>query len=1455
MMKRHILAIIIVTLYITLQSLSGSSSPVHASPVALDYLLPLDSLNMTRIEDYMRMFSSYGTRATGYLGYENAAAFIFETLMKLGLNPKYEYYNVTVPIDYGAALDVYGEDGSLIDSFEVYPLRPNLIETCTTSKGGIYGRLFYVGRGTLSDFREKEIEGSLVIMDFNSRSNWINAAKFGAKAVIFLEPEECSRTEALQKYLNIPLDFPRVFLPRSRVSDLLYLVDQRTAYGKLQMKMEFENVKAKNILCYINGTDPQLSSDVIVLSAYFDSCSIVPSLSPGAEESIGASVLLELANFLSENPPKRTVLLLALSGHHQGLAGIRAFVDKHFPDLVSDEIGTHWKYRLLVNLDLSSENNVVGVFYWGYFYVFQKISGRFESLNAIFSDYLPGVRRQTGRNLQVENCLLVSLLPETMYTKYMFDSEPFTLAGGVGVTFATTQTLRYHQETPHDDMSHIDFSNIKPQVEGIICVLYALLNDETLNLPSILPTRYDAREGGFATIEGQVLEYDYSTGWFVPVPNALVYIQGYPVEPYVVGEDLYGNYLPLCGHEFVVRADSQGNFTVRGVAPRSVYVNPLGDFNYIFEAYVDKPSAGSVDYAPDLGKYSTFPKRVLVLRETEKIYPVVFKCGTAALYDVLNPSSLQPLEGVRLEINDFRTHFAFDHFGYTTRTYTTIPSPVRMLFVPPENVFEVVIKSAVRVFPAGFIINASRNNPQGSGLEVEQGNCLHITPIQIANDIYWLNYERTELLQSYGLASLLNETKQLLSYKKLADALRTLSEHKYDQSYDCAFAVWANEFHSYAEIRTLIQDSSNTIVFFTIMLIPFSILLEGLLFEHKNPFKRSLTIGAIIITFLIILSTSHPGFKVSPNAPLVLMGFAITSLISPALVILFWKSWDYAKEFRTRYLGKHFTEISTASALLLAFSMGISNMRRRKLRTVLALLSLVLITFALVSLSSFPEIIVPATTEFERKTEYNGLLIREPRYSPINDETISILNETISGSNGLLAPRSFLGGRWSLVSERGETYTIQGILGLHPNEPANVQQTINGTWFSSLDKYSCIIPSGAARNLSVSVGDYLKLSGIYLHVSGIFNEQKIDNITDLDQNPIIPSTGSGGAGGVGGAFLESRFIIIVPYQVAVRLGGQSYALPARFENASDIHTAFNLLSKRFLQLSVYCGVNNKVSVITRTRQISLGIEMLAVPFAIVLISIFNLMLGTIHERIKEISIYSSIGLSPLHIVGMFLSEAVLYSALSSVFGYVMGVLGIKLTQTVGIDVGITPNYSSSMVINAVVLTMLAILASTAYPFYKASRMVTPSLERRWKMPSKPKGNEWHIPLPFVIEESIKRGLLMYMKEYLASFPTERAALFSVSDLKYRKENGEESLEFTARLSPYEAGIRQRVSLKIVFQESDKKYHVHIFIQRLAGILSVWRTANRPFVNDLRRQLLNWQSLTPEEKERYQKRME
>ena len=61
----------------------------------------------------------------------------------------------------------------------------------------------------------------------------------------------------------------------------------------------------------------------------------------------------------------------------------------------------------------------------------------------------------------------------------------------------------------------------------------------------------------------------------------------------------------------------------------------------------------------------------------------------------------------------------------------------------------------------------------------------------------------------------------------------------------------------------------------------------------------------------------------------------------------------HMKAYQAREAHVHETDISRASASYAAFMLGISNMRRRKLRTGLTLLTLVLLTFTVLSFTSF----------------------------------------------------------------------------------------------------------------------------------------------------------------------------------------------------------------------------------------------------------------------------------------------------------------------------------------------------------------------------------------------------------------------------------------------------------------------------------------------------------------------
>ena len=65
---------------------------------------------------------------------------------------------------------------------------------------------------------------------------------------------------------------------------------------------------------------------MLIVEAFLDASRYVPGHAPGADEAVSIATLLHLTQSYKENPPKRSVLLLATTGHGNNLAGLREAV-------------------------------------------------------------------------------------------------------------------------------------------------------------------------------------------------------------------------------------------------------------------------------------------------------------------------------------------------------------------------------------------------------------------------------------------------------------------------------------------------------------------------------------------------------------------------------------------------------------------------------------------------------------------------------------------------------------------------------------------------------------------------------------------------------------------------------------------------------------------------------------------------------------------------------------------------------------------------------------------------------------------------------------------------------------------------------------------------------------------------------------------------------------------------
>ncbi|MEO6281904.1 MAG: M28 family peptidase [Dyadobacter sp.] len=107
-------------------------------------------------------------------------------------------------------------------------------------------------------------------------------------------------------------------------------VEFKTAGRKSQL------VNSYNVAGYIQGTDPKLKEEYVLLTAHYDHVGVgkqggqaftpEDSIFNGARDNaFGTVALLTAAEALSKNPPKRSILIVALTGEEVGLLGSKYY--------------------------------------------------------------------------------------------------------------------------------------------------------------------------------------------------------------------------------------------------------------------------------------------------------------------------------------------------------------------------------------------------------------------------------------------------------------------------------------------------------------------------------------------------------------------------------------------------------------------------------------------------------------------------------------------------------------------------------------------------------------------------------------------------------------------------------------------------------------------------------------------------------------------------------------------------------------------------------------------------------------------------------------------------------------------------------------------------------------------------------------------------------------------------
>ncbi|MCP4369887.1 MAG: M28 family peptidase [Deltaproteobacteria bacterium] len=1572
------------------------------SPANLSAQIAGEPDHQIKFAELIASFSTVKDRSGGRAGAAQAAEFIKSQLKNLGFST-IGSQTFSLPIrQKGTCRIKVGNNGQpvILD-----PLLSNAISPGTIPKSGLTAHIVYVGKGELKDYNDKILKGAIVLMDLDSGNNWINALSLGAKALIYIQGPDPDKFLFKDKAEISPVQFPKFVISAQAAKSLLgdfkninHL--KKTQKVTLISDIKWEKTTAENIYCMIPGTDDELKDELIIIESFYDTSAFIPGRSPGADQACSIATLMDLAAYLKANPVKRSVLLIATSGHGNSLQGMREFIwslkyksrrlkkmisgydhtidesKKHLnllddytgekkldadnlklvqknildviktkiddqsnrlmqlrleeePDeirikklaarrmalkrleskndltaLNDNEIGlvkslippavkrlkkilkdskTHKKnlksskklrnlaksknIRMIVSLHLSSHGNGIGAFNEGWLYDIKDSINTFSPYVKLNQIIIKSGKKAAG-NLNSENILKDSLRPSLHkpWQSYFKDTpalggEVSRLAGYLGLSFVTTNDARRFWDTPYDVLETVDIKNAARQSRFISNLIKLIAS-----APDVSGKR--TPRNGFATVKGRANFLRHGAVFAdAPAPGSVILS--------FQGPGIFYNIV-----------DQSGEFLIKGVATKKVTLHKV-----IIEGYKFDQTNGNTIWAIDKKRTTKARYRVKVTKRYMETDLVMFPCSQTSILNLLEPRTFQYM--TKLQILDARTDATPIRHWYSR--IDTRSSIISSIYLTPGTRLKLALSDTLLTKKL-ILIHSNKDHSdknRGNGYRIDEAPTIAPTQYLAAGDMWSLLNPRIDNLENKGINNRKIRELRIKGNQALEDAKLNYKNLKYDKFFNSAGRSLALAGRVYDHVETIQKDVLYGVLFYIMLFAPFSFCLERFLFAFINIYKRIAGFLIILILLIAVIYNVHPAFELAYSPVVVILAFFIIGLSAMVTWIIFHRFENEMTRIQQQGKRQNEGEISFLKAFYASFFMGVNNLRRRKIRTVLTCTTLIILTFTIMSFTSVKNLRRHSKLLYNDQAPYQGLLMKQLNWKGLPSEAFKVIENT-TASNMIAAPRAWLETPNRTQSTKipvragNKTFEANGLIGLSPKESeiSGFSDHISkGRWFSPKDRYSIIIPERMAKNLHLQNLDskqaYVRLWSIPFKVIGLFSGDTFDKFKDLDGEPITPAIFpdeifqmateaemEAMESGEDIKAFQSRYkhipfdqTVIIPYETLISLGGNLKSIALKYKDKLDNDKSTYEMVDRF-GLWLFSGEKAGVFLYNASDRLDYsGVPNILIPILISIFIVLNTMIGSVQERKREIGIYTSIGMAPSHVSIIFIAEAISYAVLSVVLGYILAQVMVKVFAGTALLSGITVNYSSLGGVFAMAMVMLVVILSSIYPSRVAASIAIPDVEKSWKL-TKAEGDMLNIELPFLIKTSEILSVTGYLYRFLDAHQEISQGIFSVDNLKLSsvhkpsapsRLSGKDDLKisFTSWLAPFDLGVMQ--DIRIAFNPSQyyKKYQeIQMSITRKSGERNTWWRVNKRFVNLMRKRLLIWRSLEMDEKKEY-----
>ena len=652
-------------------------------------------------------------------------------------------------------------------------------------------------------------------------------------------------------------------------------------------------------------------------------------------------------------------------------------------------------------------------------------------------------------------------------------------------------------------------------------------------------------------------------------------------------------------------------------------------------------------------------------------------------------------------------------YGSLSDGMNVIDLPSGHLVVPSDAVVKVEVNSTFllgsNVASRSFTTREALTAPKGETRIIDIREYSIPLNFRIASEAEEALDLRLNEMNGYGFYLTKQEGAYSTASRQVSEARTLFDEGNYTECFDALKRGYITLDHTLKELDRMYSDAGLSVYILITFLAAASLLTGYLLADgvKRLAFDAVLSAGSLAILYVF-----YPGSKIIPFSD-----FAAASVVSVLALSLL--GVIFPRFFSVGSGGR----VHTRNLIIPIFSIAKRSLRRRRLRFILTLMSITLLVTSFVALTSFSEGYGLIKDTYPKKGEWEGVSIREGSWTR-SEPTFILLSEAEEdwlASNpeveSLSAKAENDPQRRPYIYVMGEP--VMGIVGVDPHETDIVDLEVILVRGSLPDHDGVLVPSGVAERQDLDIGDVITVSSLELEVQGVFSEEALNGLEDLDGTGYAPDkwVNTNPEGEVPHWVVEDcdgSEVVIMSTGTAVELamvGIQRIAAvlrggvdPAGFAERLALERGYRAYASTADSYVTY-----RLGNYFEGRGLSL-----IIPWAIVVLNVVITMLNSLYERRGEIEILSSVGLNPAQVSAIFVAEAFITGFIAGGLGYLLGLTLYKGMAFLNIGLQVHQKVSAVWSVASVTLAVSAVLAG-AYTALRNSVVITPSLMRRWKI--------------------------------------------------------------------------------------------------------------------------------------------